>query len=208
MYKHCFITTTPSSRINIELSLTLINKENLIDYENKPYFQNLCKEGCVNYGKKWACPPYSPTYTEIAEKYNYAIILLLHCDLRQFSHTKTEYMKIKASNSILRSRSDRFIRFLEDKLTGTVLSNGSCRLCKPCNRSNSSFCKKPHLMRYSMESLGLNVEKIALDLFNHPLLWYKNKLAPQYSSVVSCLMTNTIFTENQLLDIIKKIDTI
>ena len=72
-----------------------------------------------------------------------------------------------------------------------MLSNGSCRLCKPCGlKREENKCLRPSKVRYSMEATGLNVSDICLTFFNHELLWYKDKLAPRYSSVVSCLLTN------------------
>lgn len=114
-------------------------------------------------------------------------------------------MKVKASNSILKSRLDRLMRELEIKYTGKMLTNGSCRLCKTCNKKNNLPCKKPFEMRYSMEALGLNVAQIAQHFFGHRLLWYKDKKAPSYSSVVSCLLTNEFPTEEEIIFELKKL---
>lgn len=112
------------------------------------------------------------------------------CELSQFDYTKTDYMKIKASNSILKSKSDKIARIFENKLSGIMMSNGSCRLCKPCNKKKELSCKRPNDMRYSMESLGLNVEQISEDFLYHKLLWYRDKTAPKYSSVLTGILTN------------------
>lgn len=198
MIKTTFSVNTPTTNIIIDSKAVIINANELKTFQDKEYFDGLCKKGCPNYNSKWTCPPYSPTYSQYAKEFSKALLVLFYCNLNQFYYTRTEYMKVKASNSILKSRMDRLMRELEIKYTGKMLSNGSCRLCKPCNRKNNLPCKKPFDMRYSMEALGLNVDQISQHFLSHRLLWYKNKKAPSYSSVVSCLLTNTDFTESEI----------
>jgi len=187
-----FSIFTPKSRITINAKATFVNCTSLIEYENPMLFYKLCKDGCPNYGNKWACPPHSPRFSKYSINYSRALLVVFYCYLDQFYYTKTEYMRIKASNSILKSRMDKFMRSLERQVGGKMVSNGSCRLCKPCalKGSTTSRCKKPDQMRFSMEALGLNVGGISRDYLKHDLLWYKDKKAPTYSSVVSALLTN------------------
>lgn len=184
---------TPSSNnILINLHGIICETSILHKFENKELFNNMCKGGCPNYKKKWSCPPYSPKFSSYSENYKYALIVLMSCDLEQFNYIKTEYMKVKASHSILKSRMDNLMRSLENDFDGLMISSGSCKLCKPCNCKQSLTCKKPNLKRYSMEALGLDVGTVSLDLFKHELLWYKNKKAPSYSSILSCLLLNNL----------------
>lgn len=200
----CFLHKTPTADIRIQLCLQGTYAPALSQYENKCYFNNLCENGCVNYNKKWSCPPYSPAYSSYSKNFEYCLLTLFSCDLSQFSYVETEYMKVKTSNSILKSQSDRLSRFLEDELSGKMLSNGSCRLCKPCSKKFSEdSCKNPLKLRYSLESLGLNVEGISQDIFSHKLLWYKAKVSPIYSSVVSGILTNTTLEQHYLIKLIK-----
>lgn len=196
---------TPSKNIEIHLKTKITIANELIKYENSDYFSHLCKIGCVNYGEKWSCPPYSPRYSIYSKNFKYCLLILFCCNLMQFDYVKTEYMKVKACNSILKSQSDRLSRFLEDELSGRLLSNGSCRLCKPCAKKNSEKCKKPLKRRYSLEALGLNVGAISNEYFNHELLWYRGKIAPPYTSVVSGILTNQIEeNKNKLPELIWK----
>ncbi|WP_373600709.1 DUF2284 domain-containing protein [Paraclostridium bifermentans] len=194
-----FTHKTPSSDIIINLRAVTCEVSDLLKFENKILFNSMCKEGCPNYKKKWACPPYSPTFSSYSKDYNHVLIVLMYCNLDQFNYTKTEYMKVKASNSILKSRMDNLMRELENEFNGLMLSNGSCRLCKPCNCKKNLPCKRPELKRYSMEALGLDVSKISMKILNHELLWYKNKKSPEYSTVVSCLMVNQTMNYQQII---------
>ncbi|WP_066637407.1 DUF2284 domain-containing protein [Desulfolucanica intricata] len=206
MYETVFKTKTPSSEILINIKIVQTLSNNLIQYENKNFFNKLCKNGCPNFNHKWSCPPYSPLYSEYSKEYSNAMLVLLFCTLNQFYYIKTEYMKVKASNSILKSKMDKFMRWLEPVFNGKILSNGSCRLCKLCTcKDKTGNCKKPKEMRYSMESVGLDVEKISLHFLNHKFLWYKNKKAPLYSSVVSCLLTPKPVNINSLISQLENI---
>lgn len=198
MFHSNFINLTPTASIVINIAATVTDSRIIAKYEEKPYFDKLCEYGCPNYGCKWSCPPFSPNYSSFLAKYPHIILVLMWCNLDQFHYTKTEYMKVKASNSILKSRMDSLMKDYESAFDGFTLSNGSCRLCNPCNKKKQLPCKKPTKMRFSMESLGLNVEKISNDFFKHKLLWYKEKTAPAYSSVLSCLLTTDETSEKSI----------
>lgn len=204
MFESSFSILTPTTKIIINTKATFVDRANLIEYENPMLFSTLCKEGCPNYGKKWACPPYSPPFSRYAFDYSRALLVVFYCYLDQFSYTKTEYMRIKASNSILKSRMDEFMRSLEKQIGGKMISNGSCRLCKPCALKGGTIspCNRPDQMRFSMESLGLDVAGISRNYLNHELLWYKDKKAPLYSSVVSAFITNIQIDQNELTSLL------
>lgn len=196
---------TPTSEIHIQSSLRIVNSKDLYQYEDTFYFNNLCREGCINYNKKWSCPPYSPSFLSYSNDFNICLLILMSCPLSQFNYVKTEYMKVKTSNSILKSQSNRLSKFLENELSGKMLSNGSCRLCKPCSKKVSSGdCKHPEQIRFSLESLGLNVQSISQDFFSHDLQWYQSKLCPEYSTVMSGVLTNNILGQHDIKELIEK----
>lgn len=197
------IHKTPSTEVLVNLQTILIKADMLEKYEHKNEFENLCADGCPNYNNKWSCPPFSPSYSHTSKEYSNIILMLLYCDLSQFDYIKTEYMKIKASNSILKSKSEKLARFLEEDMCGVMITNGSCKLCKPCNRKKNLNCKRPKEMRYSLEALGLNVGLISKEFFNHELLWYENKLAPKYSSVITGVLTNKQVDEDYIANSIE-----
>lgn len=202
-----FITETPSAKISVCLKYTEIPSDGLFAYKNTCTSEKRCEQGCPNYNNKWSCPPHSPKYSAISKNYNNAYIFIFYCYLEQFSYIKIPYMKIQASNSILRSKSDKIMRQLEKELDGKILTDGSCHLCRSCScKTKESTCKKPSQMRYSMESVGLNVEKIAMDFFSHELLRYSKNTSPQYSSVVITILTNKTIDEDQVNKLISNIN--
>ena len=205
MYQTSFVNKTPSAEISIHVRLTILESQRLTQYENKREIEKLC-EACPTYGGKWSCPPCSPAFSGYGlDKYPYAALVLFSCDLDQFSYTKTEYIKIKASNTIMKSRMDRLMRSLEQATDGVMISNGNCRLCNPCSKKKGEPCKKPDKLRFSMEALGLDVERITADVFSHELLWYRDKKIPPYLSAVACLLMKERIDEEVLGELVSEI---
>lgn len=165
----------------------------LEDYINKELFDRLCKQGCPNYGKKWSCPPLSPVYIDYTKNWEKLFILYMQISFDQFDYIKSDHLKVKAANVILKSRADKFLRKMSVQY-GNYISTGSCRLCKPCKRKIGASCAHPDIMTYSFEALGVDVSKLVEKHFSRALLWYKPNNLPAYTSVVSGLLTNDEIT--------------
>ena len=188
---------TPHGVIKYSVLFQSDYAKNLNQYLDCSSFSKLCAIGCKNYGKKWSCPPFSPSYAEVSKNYDHILLCLLTIELEQLEYIKNSYLKIKAANSILKSRVDRTFRAYKNQQT-KYISSGSCRLCKPCKCKNDEQCVHSDTMAYSLEALGLNVENITKRYFNKKLLWYKNKTAPQYTCVVAGLLFNNEIDENEI----------
>ncbi len=198
MYQTSFANRTPSAEISVHVKVAVIDSRMLKEYENKPEIGKLC-EACPAYGGKWSCPPHSPAFSGYdLDEYPSAALVLFWCDLDQFHYTKTEYIRVKAANTIMKSRMDRLMRSLEESTGGVMISNGNCKLCNPCSKKKGEPCKKPEKMRFSMEALGLNAGRITADVFGHELLWYKDKKIPRYLSAVACLLMKERIGEEEI----------
>lgn len=180
---------TPHATIKYSCVTSFLEAKCLGAFMNKPYFDKLCEEGCPNYGKKWSCPPYSPNYLFFAKNYKYINVIMLLVKLEEFSYIKQDYLKIKAANSVLKSRIDKALRLCIDD-DEFYISTGSCRLCKPCKKKVNEKCAHPTKRSYSFEALGINVSALTMDLFHTELLWYHKYTLPEYTCVVGGLLTN------------------
>lgn len=150
---------------------------------DKERFTELCKSGCRNYNQKYSCPPLSPSFLTCFGKYPEFLVVMLKIDLSQLSNYK-EYHQLRVGNAVIKPRLERIMRSLEAKFGGKYLSTGACRLCKPCQKKIGKPCKHPDKMRFSLESLGVDCDKLSKDVFNLPLLWYQNHKAPAYTAVI------------------------
>ncbi|MDY6912772.1 MAG: DUF2284 domain-containing protein [Chloroflexota bacterium] len=112
-----------------------------------------CQFGCSEYGKGYACPPYTPAPEQtraIVDCYNRAI--LFHIELP------------KAPDR--RERIPRFLTMLMD-LEGEMFKDGyykalaflsgPCRVCKECARLKDEPCSFGDRSRPSMEACGIDV---------------------------------------------------
>lgn len=189
-YRHQFTAVTPSSKIILEAEFKQVQAESIAEFVEKARFDLLCESGCINYGKKWSCPPYAPNYGELAEGFSYLLVVLMYLDLAQLFYIKNSYLKVKAANTIMKSRVDRVLRTCADKYNGILISTGSCRLCKPCKCKLGQPCAHMDKKAYSFEALGVNVSAMAKEYFNHDLLWYKKNQMQDYTSVLAGVLCN------------------
>ncbi len=143
---------------------------------DKPKFTNLCKNGCKVFGTKWSCPPASPEYNSLKK----AVVIVLWMD--NIIESKNEYTKVKAINSILKSR---LYKLLLQYPNTQTLGSGSCRLCQKCQYPEQ--CRHPDKMIYSMESVGIDVNSLCESL-GHTLQWYKKGEKYRYGSVVGMII--------------------
>ncbi len=201
MEKCAFVSTAKSKTISVHytIEICVTPPSQCILFENKEFFSSLCRNGCKNFGQKWSCPPLSPAFSTISAQWSKLYILYMRMPMSEFSGIKNEYLRIKAANSMLKSRADKYMRQLAEE-HGRYISTGSCRRCKPCKFQNGEPCAHPLSMAYSFEALGIEVGALVRMHFDRPLLWYKKHLLPEYTSVVCGLLTN----ETLSLELLKK----
>jgi len=170
----------------------ILLKESSVDIIGKHFHPSevieLCRKGCINYNKKWCCPPLSELFDKLSNGYDRAIILCMYLFTDEFCHVKHKYLRIRAANMLLKGLSNKLSRGFESKLDGYALLNGSCNLCKPCGMKMRQHCKKPEKMRYSMEATGINVSNLLSEVLGFDLQWYSAERMPEYTSVASCVL--------------------
>jgi len=201
MTSRIYIATahTKSTLLQYEIEFNSFSPMDCVHLENRETFRKLCFDGCTNYEKKWSCPPYSPSFYDISHKWDKLFIIYMRIDTDQFIYIKNDYLKIKAANTILKSRVDKFLRNMAKKW-GRYISTGSCRLCKPCKCKSNLPCAHPDDMAYSFEALGINVDALVNMCFQKPLLWYGRHNLPKYTSVVCGLLTNESVSQELFAD--------
>ncbi len=181
-----FIIKTENNKLKVEYFLGFIEKGK-VNVE-KSLFSEMCKTGCKNYGKKYSCPPASPSFNDLVGFYEGLFVVLFKCSLREIN--STEYNKVRIANAAIKSRVIKLMNYLEDQTKTMFLSTGSCNLCKPCKLKLKAVCAHPEKRRYSLESTGIDCGVLSKELFKTQLLWYKNNEAPRYTCVICGLICN------------------
>lgn len=181
--------------IQYKVYVTYLRIQELTSFVNVKKYYTLCKTGCINYNQKWSCPPCSPDFISYTHKFNNIFIIMLQTDISNFNYIKNSYLKIKAANSILKSRLEKTVRSFMSKDTHYILS-GSCRLCKPCKKKINQKCVHPDKMSYSFEALGINVSELVKNCFQIELQWYSKNNLPEYTCVVGGIISNSYISED------------
>lgn len=184
------INITPGGQQTIHLIIADILTDEFMSCIDTKTIRNLCETGCVNYGKKWSCPPYSLKITDIIAGNDYDRVTLFtgYIFMDDMNYIKNSYQKVKAANMILKSKCENYARTLEKMTGGYALLSGSCNLCKPCYKKKDLPCRKPDAKRYSLESTGVNAAQAALKFCGHELLWYKKGENLLYTSAVTAVL--------------------
>ncbi len=171
---------------------------------DKNLFSEMCKLGCKNFNKKYCCPPHSPNFSSCIKDYKYLLVLLLKINLNQLSkYGYKDYHKLRIGNAVIKPRIEKVMRLLENNFNSRFLSTGACRLCKPCQRKLGKPCKHPDKMRFSLESVGVDCNQLTEKVFNFPLLWYKDKKAPEYTAVICALPLKDNANKKEIFQLIE-----
>ena len=103
---------TENGTQTIYCKYAIIPIEDVFLYANNCKMNALCKVGCVNYGNKWSCPPYSSSINKIISECEYktAILLCEYIYMTDMKYIKNSYQQVKAANAILKSSCEKISR--------------------------------------------------------------------------------------------------
>jgi len=156
----------------------LIPEERIREY----CYENLCG----HYGKHYMCPPIIGSIEEIKSRlgdYNKAILVRYK---EEFDVTRDK-MKVKRSKIDFHKRILELENFLNQTgIDAWGLVGGSCSFCIECKAISNKPCKHPHKARPSLESLGIDVQKL-LDNFGLDNNFYPDKIV-----WTGCILINDI----------------
>jgi len=160
-----------------------INFENIVF---DPKIQTYCNNAnfkCPNYSHSWACPPEAPYLEEKVSKFKKFFIIYYQVDLNKYVKKEKEkypnrsVQRIKTSlyrKNLVRDYLEKEILKFLDEYDGDyeeklVLWDGFCRVCynkkdKCCTYDSGKPCRYPSAIRYSMEAVGIDVDKTVSNL--------------------------------------------
>jgi predicted metal-binding protein len=142
-----------------------------------------CKTGCDSYGKKFVCPPYTPSpdeFRRMLKEYSKVLIVKFPAEAEAEEEVGRSLQKNQYSPAIppeLRERTNKFwdvwgadkrrillamlelekAAFNRGYTLALSLTAGSCTLCAKCNME--ATCTHPTMARYPEHALGVNVKK-------------------------------------------------
>lgn len=141
----------------IEMSM-----DDLLEFFNPEKVFGYCKT-CRNYQKMWSCPEHEfsvETYLK-----NFSKVKIIGIEL-EYDNDKEVYEYYLSQRKWV----DEDLIELENKYPDSkALIPGSCLLCERCAKPDK--CIYPEKMRYSLESLGMDVGGITEKILKKKLQW-------------------------------------
>lgn len=197
--------------IRIEnLTARIVMEDYLRDYVDVPRFLGLCAQ-CSNYDNRWSCPPFD--FDPLDHLKQFSAVRVIARKVSPIGHWRfgeatgespsapaqgptftgenaENYDHVWQMLSTVKADLEAELFLMEEQFPGSrLLSGGSCYKCNQgCTRPAGLPCRHPEMMRYSIEALGGDVEKIAADLLHSPLIWSKAGELPPYYMLVGGLL--------------------
>ncbi len=153
--------------------------ERYVDVEK---FQGLCTD-CEDYGKNWSCPPFDFDVMDVWDSFDKLKLIAFKMDFdddelsNEYSDKELDFILKRLERMKVKLMNDIYV--LEDE-NSYALFLGKCNLCMKCTREFGMPCKMPFKMRYSIESLGGNVDQCIEDIFGFEIHYAQNNRLPEY----------------------------
>ncbi|MEG2788620.1 MAG: DUF2284 domain-containing protein [Romboutsia sp.] len=181
----------------INLKANICKNTVLSKYMDFEYFTGLCKSGCPHYNLSYTCPPNSPTFIDYTKNHQFSLVIAM-------------YMKIEGNDTIndihtylRRVLSDLLIP-LEVAVNGLLTDGGRCRYCEKCTYIDNLPCRFPDKIRFSMEAMGLDLDKVCKNILDHCIMWSKDS-ENSYCTVLGSINFNGNTNENHFKKLILKL---
>ena len=145
-----------------------------------PEVQNYCNKEdfkCPNYAHSWACPPETPFLEEVVSTYSEFYLIYYDFDLKYYIEEnlkknpkltrKKVLSKFYRLDLVRDSLEIEIIYFINNVKPNykeiLILWDGYCRVCfkkgERCTYDSGKPCRYPDEIRFSMEAVGINVDK-------------------------------------------------
>lgn len=163
-------------------------------YVDVKKFLGFCKV-CKNYDRRWSCSHHDFYPIDFLNRYSDVrlIELLIKPDKKALKGLVCEDYsvpdEINEMIKIEKKRLTKYMRREEKQVHDSVyLFAGACEICEYCTREDGLPCRYPDRMRYSIESLGIDLSKISENFFNVKVGWMKGEDFPDHLILICALL--------------------
>ena len=176
------------------LKAIVCENKDLIKYMKRDYLLNLCAEGCPNYNTNWSCPPNSPRFDEYSADYTNSLLVQVTSEVEEGE----EFMEAYVQN---RNTLEDLLSKMQIDFECIKTACGSCNLCERCAFLDNKHCYHPEKMRYSMEAMGMDLQKMSEEVFNHKLTWNNKVNKSNICTSIGSILFNGTFLEDDFCDL-------
>ena len=169
-----------------------ISIDELLNYRDLSVLENC--QNCNNYDKNYSCPSFEFEIIDFLKDYSKCILYG-----KKF-YTDSELLEFKLSNEMyLQFKNELFNKYKKDvnegleKLEGIIKDSnaifvGHCDKCEKCARLTGENCYYPMMAHYSLESLGINKEKLLKEEFNEEIIRPENHKMDEYLILLGAVL--------------------
>lgn len=176
------------------LKAIVCDNENLVKFMDRDYFYNLCKTQCENFNKNWSCPPNSPAFDEFAKDYQSSLLVELTSEVKDGEEFMDAY-------KVNRDTLEDLLSKMQFDFECLKTSCGTCNLCERCALLDNKNCYHPQKMRYSMEAMGMNLDKLSEEIFDHKINWNSEDDKSTICTSIGSIVFNGTFLEIDFCDL-------
>ncbi|WP_298465835.1 DUF2284 domain-containing protein [uncultured Mitsuokella sp.] len=166
-------------------------------YQDRERFLPYCRE-CPNYGTVWSCPPLPFDTGEYFRPYEKILVFCarITLDPAVIERADTPELVKKTGYEIVirvKKRLEDYLRELEARFPQSrSLSSGGCNRCCRCARAKGESCRKPDVMRYSLDAFGFDLTAITKDLFGYDIEWCRDRLPAHFTLIHALLLSAAV----------------
>ncbi|MDR0533699.1 MAG: DUF2284 domain-containing protein [Verrucomicrobiales bacterium] len=173
--------------MNYQVDVREVSTASLLAYQEQAYFEQLCAQ-CPNYAANHGCPPFDFSPRDYIGQFEFISVVRLKVDtasmLERFAVSGELVEQGRQLIGRVRYGTDQTLMAMEQAFAGARVSlPGACNVCATCARKAGLPCELGQ-PRYSLEALGINLAKLARELFGEEILWIKDGKLPEYFSLI------------------------
>ena len=169
------------------------------EYLSMRKVRGYCKK-CPNYGKYWSCPEFAFNEILFLNEFQYMYPIGREYTIPKKDRQKTIGIQACANyctklHKAMKIEAWRDLLAFEKAFPGTLaLVPGNCHICEAqgmeCARQKGLKCRYAHMMRFSPEALGFDVDAISKFEIGMLLRWPREGHLPEKMSCVMAILSN------------------
>ena len=169
------------------------------EYLSMRKVRGYCKK-CPNYGKYWSCPEFAFNEILFLNEFQYMYPIGREYTIPKKDRQKTIGIQACSNyctklHKAMKIEAWRDLLAFEKAFPGTLaLVPGNCHICEAqgmdCARQKGLKCRYAHMMRFSPEALGFDVDAISKFEIGMLLRWPREGHLPEKMSCVMAILSN------------------
>ena len=188
--------TSSGAHMPIEIYLKRIAPEIVLKHQiakNRVERNSWCLRGkpCAKYDTRPCCPPRVKMFSEYKpRKYMYLMETILYLDdyYRVYPNVKESkswaYFGMDGTHKMTRGISNKVIKIIAQKFGGQAFRVGGCLGCQYHKTGKCNYFMPP------LESAGVDLSALSLEVFDREILWAKPKKPMEYMLALGGLYTD------------------